>query len=570
MKYLALRDWEWMIRTAAPEDVDPYEEFADIWQGHSGRGNDNAAAQQWLSDRVRYDRPDTAFPRPHQWSAHPVENLPGEPGTSGYRDLQQEGEESNRTIDGSHAAFEDALRRGLENDYSDPGRYNLGGQGAQPYEPTSSERLASDEGWLLGPNKTFNWPGGRDQYEAIHNGMHQRGFELQNVGSDEDPIPAYVHQETGASIRPGVDEQGEPIWSMRHPGHGTSLHAGPSSAAAMHQENVSNQAAEEARRWQAQYGRDDVRQRARDEYSRDYRPYDPGPSRPIRRREAHDYIPKTKAQGMRWGDLFDEAIHGNEGHGREFERASVKSVLNPYRGDTGRLYGVHREQWDKDHAEDAAGRGKVAQAIYHYQTPIAWKYHSVQPDGTYDEGTWRYPATSFGSGGFFSTGRVQGLMGPSFYRGGRGAPSYSHTRDPIVDYDTHRAFEDASIHRQDDNTYRATDAFGNSHHIAPSQSGRTAVHTVTSPDGASTWTKRLSPLEAGRNTVAMYQLAGTGGPTDPGAFLKSKGYRGSGAAAPAPRAPRREVPLRIQPELPGMPRIQRGSSIAGWSEFLRD
>jgi len=271
---------------------------------------------------------------------------------------------------------------------------------------------------------------------------------------------------------------------------------------------------------------------------------------------------------MRWGDLFDEAIHGNEGHGREFERASVKSVHNPYRGDQGRLYGVHKEQWDKDHAEDAAGRGKVAQAIYHYQTPIAWKYHSVQSDGTYDEGTWRFPATSFGSGGFFSTGRVQGLMGPSFYRGGRGAPSYSHTRDPAISYDTHKAFEDASIHRQDDNSYRATDAFGNGHHIVPSQSGQTALHTITSPDGASTWTKRVTPLDAGRNTVAMYQLAGTDGPADPAAFLKSKGYRGSGAAAPV-RAPRREVPLRIQPELPGMPRLTRGSSVADWSEFLR-
>jgi len=559
MTHLGLRDWEWMIRVAAQpetpehEHTDPYDEFSDIWQGHAGRGNENSAAQQWLSDRVQYDRPDVAYPehlRPHDWIGRALEDLP--------YDVQNH--ESGRDIDGDHAAFTEALHRGLGNDFSGPGQFNVGGQAEpEPYEPTSEERLSSDEGWLLGPNKAFNWPGGRESIEAIHNGMHQRGFELENEGTDENPSPAYVHRETGSRIRPIVHSEGDIGWQMTGPG-GATEHAGPSSAAAMHKQRMDEQAAAETARYQATPHRERHPEEYRDYDTSGRRRSPSGGGGGIRRRESHDYIPKTKAQAMRWGDLFDQAIHGDDGHGREFERASVKSVLNPHRSSTGRLYGVHEDQWDEDHANDSAGRGKVAQAIYHYATPIAWKYHSVQPDGTYDEGTWRYPATNFGSGGWFSTSRVQSFMGPSLWRGGRGAPSYSHTRDPQVSHHTHRALEQAGIHRQNDQSYRVIDNFANEHNLAPSRSGQTFVHTVTSPEGR-TFTKRLPVGEASENAYAMTQAPGAGGPTDPVAFLRGKKYRDS---QPPPARPRREVPLRLQPELPF-----RNSSVVSWSDFLR-
>jgi hypothetical protein len=530
-----------MIRVAAQPEP-PEDHFGDIWE--NSRSGRNPDAEQWLNNRVRYERPDTAYPenlRPHDWIGRPQENLPN--GGLQY-------EETNRDIDDSHARFEQAYRNGLQN-VLDPGQYNPGGQAEpQPYDPTSPERLASDEGWLLGPGRQFDYPGGRDAIEAVHNGMHQRGFDLGNAGTDEEPIPSYMHRDTQATITPNGDG-----WRMHTPGGGVTDHAGPSSAAALHQQNMEDRNAAEAARYQSV----SHRERNPEEYST--RSTQTGRSDGPRRREAHDYIPKTKAQKMSWGNLFDEAVNGDEGFGREFERASVKSVHNPYRGDTGRLYGVHRDQWNQDFDNDAAGRGKVAQAIYHYATPIAWKYHNVQPGGTYDDGQWRMPATSFGSGGFFSTGKVQKLLGPSLWR----SPGYSHTRDPLVDINLHRRMEQDGLHRQDDQTYQGTDAFGNTHHVAPSQSGRTAVHTVTSPGGESTWTKRVPAHEAADNFYSM-GLDSQSLPQirNPAEYLKSQKYRGSGAAASTP-ARRRDVPLRLQPELPF-----RSSSVASWAEFLRD
>lgn len=555
-RYYGLRDWEWMIRTAAQPEIpehqgeDPYDEFSDIWQ--QSRGGRNPAGEQWLNDRVRYDRPDTAYPerlRPTDWIGRPETSLPSQ---------DPQSFETNRDIDGSHEAFMDALARGEESEYGM--QYTPGGQyEPEPWNPTSEERLNSDEGWLLGPNKTFNWPGGRDKYAAMHNGMHSRGFELEDHGSDGVPSPAYVHRQTGARIIPGYDAEGNPNWHMNAPGPGgVTEHTSPASAAAMHTDAMAARAQREAEEYQ--------RRPHRERFPEEYQNYDSGgrrtrsPGTP-RRPESPDYIPKTKAQGMRWQDLFDEAIHGNGGQGREFERASVKSVLSPHQSQTGRLYGVHEQQWDKDHQAFRQGTGKVSQAIYHYATPIAWKFQQADADGNLGEGKWRVPATSFGSGGFFSTGRVQGLMGPSFYRH---PDSYEHLRDPQISFHTHRAMEDAGIHRQPDQSYKSIDIFGNEHHLDPSQSGQTFAHTVTTPEGR-TFKKRVPVGEGAETAYTMTQAPGAGGPADGPAFLKAKGYRDS---AHTPRR-RRDVPLRLQPELPGMPRQSSYADILGWSENLR-
>lgn len=520
MTHLGLRDWEWMLRTAAPEPTD---------------------AEQWLNDRVRYDR---SGERPIDWRGQAYADLPNIAGEAQDR-------ETNRSIDDDHEAFQRALNRGTNAHILDEGQFSLTGPRPQQYEPTSPERLASDEGWILGPGKQFNYPGGRESIETIHNGMHQRGFELENAGTDENPIPAYVHQQSGARISPLIHSLDTAGWQMTGPRGGVSEHSNPASAAAHHQQSVAEQSAAEALRWQS----------AQDRNNEGY--YDQNPSSAprgtgisTRRREAPDYIPKTKAQRMSWGNLFDEAIHGNDGHGREFERASVSSVHNPYSGSTGRLYGVHQDQWNKDFENDRQGRGKVAQAIYHYATPIAWKYHEVQPDGTYDEGTWRQPATSFGSAGFFSTGRVQSLMGPSLWR-----TNHQTLRDPLVPIRAHRAMEESGIRRQPDQSYRVIDAHGNEHNLAPSQTGKTVVHTVKSPEGR-TFTKRLPTGEAAENAYRMTQSPGAGGPSDPVEYLRSNNYRDS--QPPPPTRRRRDVPLRIQPELPF-----RNSSVAAWSDFLR-
>lgn len=540
MTYPGLRDWEWMIRVASEpiRDVDEgrrpdHDDVErDIWE--NSRSGRNPAAEQWLNDSVDYHRPSDST-NPTDWYADAGE-LP-------YDQSSLQHHETNRTIDDDHNEFEHALSRGLDTDLPDTSPFSLAGPTAQEYEPTSPERLASDEGWLLGPGKQFNFPGGRDAAEAVHNGMHQRGFDLQNANTDEHPIPAYVHRNTGARIQPNEDGD----WQMNAPGMGITQHAGPSSAAALHQQTMDERDAAEARRWTSH---SDSQRPARSR----------GTGEGTRRQETPAYIPKTRAQALPWRELFSQAVHGNQGEGREFERASVKSVHNPYRGDTGRLYGVHQEQWNKDFTNDAAGRGKVSQAIYHYATPIAWKYHEVQPNGTYDEGTWRQPATSFGSGGFFSTGRVQGLMSGAFH-----GTNHEYLRDPLVSYNLHKKMGEDGLQRGDDQSYSAVDSFGNSHHIAPSQSGQTAVHTVTSPGGESTWTKRVPAHEAGDNFYALNNdAAGLPQTQDPVAFLKSKKYKGSGAAAPTP-ARRREVPLRLQPELPF-----RSFSVASWAEFLRD
>lgn len=523
MKHYALRDWEWMIRLAAPVE--------------------NPEGEEWLNNAVQYEQRGS---RPTDWVGQALD-------TPHMRDVQYD--EAHRSLDDDHAAFLEAYERGLRDDNSGPSQFDVVGERPQEWNPTGPERLASDEGWLLGPNKTFDFPD-RESVANMHNGMHQRGFELQNVGTDEEPKPAYVHRQTGARIFPEGD-----TWQMTSPGSGTTEHASPASAAVLHQENAASRGRAEADRWsQHQYRPYDTSEQRSDTARRNR---GGGGTGGHYRRETPDYIPKYKAQQMRWGDLFDEAVHGNEGHGREFERAQVKSVHNPQRGATGRLYGVHQQQWDNDFENDAAGQGKVAQAIYHYATPIAWKYHEVQPDGTYDDGKWRIPATSFGSAGWFSTGRVQGLMGGTFYRH---PGSYEHLRDPQIDFRLHKAFEDGGLRRQDDQSYRSTDSFGNSHHLVPSQSGQTVVHTVTTPEGR-TFTKRVPTREAGSTAFEMGQPPGWSGVDDPVAHLRGKNYRDS---QPPPPRIRREVPLRIQPELPGMPRLPRNGSIASWADSLRD
>ena len=503
MTHQGIREWEQMLRTAAPDSDDDVER--DIWE--NSRSGRNPAAEQWLNDRVRYERGDTSHRplHPTNWRGVAEEELP----------TSVSDRESNRDIDGDHDAFRHSLQRGLSDDIPDYGQFSLAGPPTEQYEPTSDERLKSDEGWLLGPDKQFDYPGGRAHIESIHNGMHQRGFELKNLGSDASPVPGYVHRETGARIAPS-----NAGWSLTAPGMMGTDHSSPASAAAEHKGNMDAIHAAETKRQQDQEAR---------EYSEEQ----------TRWNRSSDNIPKTKAQGMSWGNLFDEAVSGNEGHGREFERAAVKSVHNPSRLATGRLYGVHDDQWKEDFSNDAAGRGKVAQAIYHYQTPIAWKYHSVQPDGTYDEGKWRIPATSFNSAGWFNTGRVQNLMGPSLRR-----HNHEYLRDPLVNHRLHRALEEGGIRRQPDQSYKAVDVQGNTHTLAPSQSGNTVIHTMTTPDGSRTLSKRV-PSDVGATTVfGLTQAPGVSGIQDPIAHLKSFKYRDSG--------------------------VRRSSSVASWSDFLRD
>lgn len=484
-----IRDWEWMLRTAAPEEgrsLDNPENhddlIRDIWEG--SRSGQNPAAAQWLDERAQYTPTGTIHGQEHpDWAASPTDRLPDIGGEAQHV-------ETNRDIDGDHEAFLRALHRGGE-DEPDFSPYSLAGPPTEPYNPTSEERLKSDEAWALGPGKHFDFPGGREAIENIHNGMKQRGFDLINSGSDARPIPAYVHYETGARIAPsgqeynGHLEGGEDGWYMQHPVTGITQHAGPASAAAAHQKRMDEQAAAEQARWDQHMGfspsspRSSPRERAPRDISTD------------------THIGKSKAQRLGWSELFHHAIAGNGGNGKSFERASVKSVHDPSRWQDGRLYGVHNDQWHQDHDAASAGIGKVSQAIYHYATPIAWKYHQLDSDGNYDEGKWRVPATSFGSGGWFSTGRVQNLMAGAIHQ-----VPHDYLRDPLVDHRVHRSMEAMGLKRQPDQSYKGVDTEGNIHTVHPSQTGRTSVHTVVTPDERSLTKRVPTNLAAGAFALA--------------------------------------------------------------------
>lgn len=285
------------------------------------------------------------------------------------------------------------------------------------------------------------------------------------------------------------------------------------------------------------------------------------------RRDDPAAIGTTRARSMNWSDLFHEAMTGNDGQGKTFERANVSSVLNPFRGSTGRLYGIHGAQWDRDHSDPS---GKVTQAIYHYRTPIAWKF---QPhDGS--EAKWRIPGTDFGSRGWFPTGRVRNLM-----LGGMHGLDYDYLRDPVVSYGLHSAMEDLGLQRDSRDAYTGVDIHGNRHVVEPSRTGQTSTHSIY-PSGSGTpfFSRRLDTEDAARLYHDMDQL-------DPGsdvqAFLARRFPRAGGGGRPGswpaelrqrrgpgtnPLRPRTVLPG--QETLPGMETLSY--SISDWSNGVRE
>lgn len=577
MTYLGVSDWERMLRTGAPdpepEETNPYDEFADIWQ-NSPRGH-NQAAEEWLNNRVNYTRTGT---QPHNWSANPTENLP-----DGHAQLR----ETNRDIEGDRDAFNRALERGAEQPYNT--QFDLGGPPPERWEPTSEERLRSDEGWLLGPNKQFDFPGGRESAADNHNGMHNRGFELENIGTDEDPVPGYVNNRTGARISPAEYDEEAP-WKMSVPGAETTYHNSPVMAVAQH-ERVQRERADAAA----------ARQQQQHEDYQNWVSATPGrtPTRstsPRRSRGAPGSRPTNIEDAMRHAVGTASYLTGDDARNASWD---VRNLGTDYGGHPNHIY-AHSTGWldpwvAQQYAQDL-NSGKIQHVIYHHQTPLAWLKAEPGESGDPNAGdathTWVIPDEKYSvtssrrqraiDWAIRATGHGDAVERP--YDPARGFPA-KHGGVPGGTYHSRSAsirdlvsnLAEQGFHRPEWNT-RENAVFirpttETQEQLSPYGYPRTRVHGVylkptekpaqiVGQPGEPTWTvgehdtgtnkikgsKRFDTLdEALAHADRMHQWIRNG--ADP-------------AQHPLARQPR-------QRRNPAQPQLPITSSVASWSDFLR-
>lgn len=239
---------------------------------------------------------------------------------------------------------------------------------ASSYPYPAPEQLKKDTAWAIGPHKSFQWPGGLESAERGHGIMKKHDFELENSGTDEEPIPSYRHIGTGARIEPSGD--GDAPWKLESSLHdhdngvpfGSSTHTSPAAAAMEH-----------ARQ-----------QKSRPKYTPSYTPsYEAPRSNPSwqsgrSRERAQTSGPRGPRGHGRPTNVDDAARHAVGMASYDSDQNSVWNLNNQ-----GTTYGGHPdhvpssttgqlEDWVANQYQADKAAGKINHVIYHYQTPLAW------------------------------------------------------------------------------------------------------------------------------------------------------------------------------------------------------
>lgn len=305
-----------------------------------------------------------------------------DPPPKGHSARQGEGFGLNTTIKGS-----DIERPGpaeVVSDYTNldsPSAWGpeLVGESKQ-YPYPGPEQLKKDTHWALGPNKSFTWPGGQEAAENAHNIVTRQGFNLENSGTDDKPIPSYRHEGTGARIEPSGNEDepwqlSSPNWDTRNDvAFGTTTHSSAVGAALAHIEQLDDM---------AQHARERAMQQSTTPLpGRDWR------GNPRTRRTPSSRAPRGP-RGSRPTNVYDAMRHA-------VGTASYQTDPNLARWDLrneGTTFGGHpaniptvgtgqMEDWVAQQYRNDLDSGKVQHVIYHHRTPLAWL--KVEPGASGD------------------------------------------------------------------------------------------------------------------------------------------------------------------------------------------
>jgi hypothetical protein len=321
--------------------------------------------------------------------------------------------------------------------------------GAPPgYPALPAEQLKKDTHFALGPDRAFQWPGGREEAERGHNIIGSKGFSLENSGTDEEPIPSYRHDRSGVRIEPSGDEDAPWQLSSHHrdpesgEAYGTTLHSSAAGAAMAHQSQL------------------DAIDSARPSYSpaRDY-PSSPPSSYNYEQQRGGRGSGRGRSNnppGFRRRNIYDAINHATGTASYRTGPSASWDLLNKgttFGGDpahlpghgTGVMNNWVAQQYDSDKAA-----GKIKHVIYHHRTPLAWLKSEPGEDGQ-ERRTWvipdeRYSQTSSKRQSAIRSG-VRGDAVEEPYDPDRGFPK-SHHQGQHPDA-THGGYMSRSHHAQD-------------------------------------------------------------------------------------------------------------------------
>lgn len=305
----------------------------------------------------------------------------------------------------------------------------IGEKSPYPYPP--AEQLKRDTAFALGEGKSFQWPGGQESAENGHNIVNSRGFALENSGTDNKPIPSYVHAGTRARIEPSGDEDAP--WQLSSPHldpdsgepYGTTMHTSAGAAAMAHQSQLNDIEAKHAQR------------RVEEARSRSY--LDNGPSSrsrsrsPRRPRGIPGSRPKNVDDAMRHAVGTASYLTGDEAHKASWDLLNQGTTFG---GHPDHLYSRRTgmlNDWVASQYHNDLEAGKVQHVIYHHATPLAWLKVEATPEDP-EKHTWVIPDDRYSN----TSSRRQSAIDYSIRRTGHG--------DAVeTPYDPARGFPDSHL-----------------------------------------------------------------------------------------------------------------------------